>query len=235
MMPIQIWSYPIWWQFVGDTLPEMLFASAWTLLVSFFVQLVGIATGAGSDTSPGIVIQATAYVVYILLISTQLWNTVATVLLYALLCCIYAALFGTVAFFCPRLLALLQPSLVRHSGLAIRLAIVTMLCMTVFLARTIGYARLVVAPPKEVYWWWKYGALELVPSVIFLLIMSPSSNKARETTHDVQDAHPNQKPVSNLKRSDSASSAASSRRYPEGTALLKPTSGYGATSETSNN
>ena len=58
-MPVQIWSWPVWWQFVGDTLPEMIFASAWCLLVTFFVQLVGVATGTGSNTTPGIVIQAT--------------------------------------------------------------------------------------------------------------------------------------------------------------------------------
>lgn len=59
LIPVQIWSWPIWWQFVGDTLPEMIFASAWTLLVTFFVQLVGVAQGTGTNTSPGIVIQAT--------------------------------------------------------------------------------------------------------------------------------------------------------------------------------
>lgn len=58
-MPVQIWTDPHWYQFVGDTLPEMIFASAWTLLVTFFVQLVGIATGTGTNASPGIVIQAT--------------------------------------------------------------------------------------------------------------------------------------------------------------------------------
>jgi hypothetical protein len=59
MIPVQIWSYPMWCQFVGDTLPEMLFASAWSLLVTFYIQLVGIAIGIGTNTSPGIVIQTT--------------------------------------------------------------------------------------------------------------------------------------------------------------------------------
>lgn len=59
VMPIQIWSDPIWYQFVGDTLPEMVFASAWSLLVTFFIQLVGVAIGVGTSTMPGIVIQAT--------------------------------------------------------------------------------------------------------------------------------------------------------------------------------
>jgi hypothetical protein len=59
VMPLQIWADPPWYQFVSDTLPEMIFASAWTLLVTFFIQLVSIATGTGTNTSPGIVIQAT--------------------------------------------------------------------------------------------------------------------------------------------------------------------------------
>lgn len=59
LIPVQIWTDPMWWQFVSDTLPEMVFASAWTVLATFFVQLVGIATGTGTNTSPGLVISAT--------------------------------------------------------------------------------------------------------------------------------------------------------------------------------
>jgi hypothetical protein len=175
MIPAQIWVNPIWAQFVADTIPEMTFASAWTLLVSFFVQLVGVASGSGNSFSPGLVIQITAYVVYAVLLGTYFWNPVASVLLYALMCCIYAALFGTALYFCPRLLLLLQPSLPRNSKLAIRLAACSILCVVVFGARTFGFARKVVAPPKSVSWWWQYGALELVPSVLFLLMMHPKS------------------------------------------------------------
>ena len=63
LIPVQIWSDPIWWQFVSDTLPEMVFASAWTVLVTFFVQLVGIATGTGTNTSPELVISTTVRIV----------------------------------------------------------------------------------------------------------------------------------------------------------------------------
>lgn len=63
-LPVQIWSNPLWWQFVSDSFPEMIFASAWSLLVTFFVQLVGIAMGLGSSTTPGVVIQATVGVVF---------------------------------------------------------------------------------------------------------------------------------------------------------------------------
>jgi hypothetical protein len=230
-MPVQIWSNPLWFQFVGDTLPEMIYASAWTLLVSFFVQLVGIATGTGTDTSPGIVIQATAYVVYIILIGTQIWNSVASILLYALLCCIYAALFGTVVYFCPRFLALLQPSLVRHRGLAARLSVCTLLCIGVFGAHTVGFARKVVAPPKEVYWWWTYGALELIPSAVFLGIMHPSTNKADRNallSPASEETAAGRKGA--IRRSESGSSATGGpKRSNETTSLLKGPASYGTT------
>ena len=136
MIPIQIYIEPIWIQLVADTLPVMSFASAWTLLVSFFVKLVGVALGAtgsgdsdshhntkqnGSNDGRGAannvalpvrtVIQLTAYVLYFLLMGTFFMNHVAAVLLYAFLACIYAALFGTSIYFCPRLLTLLYPTL----------------------------------------------------------------------------------------------------------------------------
>ena len=184
MIPVQLWSDPLWAQFVADTLPDMAFASAWTLLVSFFVQLVGIAAGTGNTTSTGMVIQMTAYVVYGVLVATYLWNPLASVLLYALLCCIYAALLGTTLFFGPRLLKLLKPNLTdRQSssslsggkGLGIRLVGCTSICIFVFMARTIGFAREVVAPPKNVSWWWQYGVLELFPTILFLLMMHPNA------------------------------------------------------------
>ena len=58
-LPVQALSDPIWWQFVSDTLPEMIFASAWLVLVTFVVQLVGIAMGTGTSTLPGMVISLT--------------------------------------------------------------------------------------------------------------------------------------------------------------------------------
>jgi hypothetical protein len=153
------------------------------------------------------------------LIGTQLFNTVASILLYALLCCIYAALLGVVLFYCPRLISLLKPTLLpqpqpdeqqqqheqqareqqpmsqhnpslqqqtqslssevqtsssSHSSmssaslkskthsktgraLALRLVVITILCIGAFLAHAISYARLVVMPPRRVYWWWSYG------------------------------------------------------------------------------
>jgi hypothetical protein len=198
-MPIQIWVNPFWCQLIADTLPEMAFASAWTLLVSFFVELVGVASGSyptmssssgysssfggtfgnalayGLSTTPGIVVmQWTAYVVYIMLVATYLfWATVASaVLLYALLCCIYAALFGTSLYFGPRLFTLLQPSMARHSGLTIRLGLLTVLTIWVFGAQTYGMARRVVAPPNRgISWWWQYGILELIPAALCLLMI----------------------------------------------------------------
>lgn len=95
--------------------------------------------------------------VYFFLAITELFNNVASVLLYALLCCIYSALFGTALYFCPRLISLLQPSISRHHGLATRLILCDVLCVLVFGAHTFTYARIVVSPPRRVYWWWTYG------------------------------------------------------------------------------
>lgn len=175
-IPVMIWSDPVWCQFVGDTLPEMIFATAWTLLVTFFVQVVGIATGTGTNTTPSIVIQLTAYIVYIGLILLELVNSVASVLLYALLCCIYAALLGTVLFFLPRLLGLLRSTLNVYHSLAWRLIFCMVLCGLLFGAHMIGFARIVVDPPQKVYWWWNYGCLEVFPSVCFLAILRPSAH-----------------------------------------------------------
>jgi hypothetical protein len=228
-IPVQIYSDPLWAQLIADTLPVMAYASAWTMLVSFFVRLVGVALGSGTSTTPGTVIQITAYCLYSVLIFTFFFHHAeAAVLLYSLLCCIYAALLGTSLYFLPKLLLLLYPSLLQWPpwqqdaspasisqssapiqttqhrqrspsstmpkappALAIRLAICGSVCLFVFAARTINFANKIVAPAHTASWWWQYGALELFPSILFLIIIqhpkagsSPAStrNKGAEET-----------------------------------------------------
>ena len=216
LMPVQIWSYPLVWQFVSDTLPEMIFASAWTLLVSFFVQLVGVASGSSTGTSPGTVIQITAYTVYLSLVGAFFINNVASVLLYALLCCIYAALFGTCIYFFPQLLMLLKPSLTRYSGLAIRLAICSVLCILVFVSHMIGYAVNIVAPLSKISWWWNYGALELIPSALFLTLMHPTAGARTNVAGN------NPQSTKSVRRSPSAPGSSSVPIGGETTPLLPP-------------
>lgn len=205
----------------------MAFASAWTLLVSFFVQLVGVASGTGTSTAPGVVMQLTAYVVYVILVVTYFWNNVAFVLLYALLCCIYAALFGTSLYFCPRLLQLLQPSLVRHSGLAIRLATCSILCILVFGGRTFGFACKVIysssSSQNNVSWWWQYGALELLPSVIFLVMMHPQANRTSNAAGALSTP-----PIPKSNRRSESPGSFTSKRSGEAAPLVKPVSAYGS-------
>lgn len=177
LLPLEASAKSFYWQLVAETFPEMTFASAWTLLVSFFVQLVGTAAGTATYTKPSIVIYLIAYGIYLILILTDNWNDHASVLLYAVLCCIYAALFGTLLYFGPRLVSMLQPSLVRRSGLAIRLIVCVAICMIAFAARSVNLARTVVAPPKEREWWWKYGCLELFPSMALLIMMYPNRSQ----------------------------------------------------------
>lgn len=189
MIPIHVWKDPLWMQFIADTLPQLAFASAWTLLVSFFVQLVGVAQGIATAAAPGILaIQVTACVVYVLLVVTFFFDIIAAVLMYALFFCMYAALFGTTMYFCPKLLTLLRPSLSQHSGLAIRLASCSILCLFVFGCSTVGFARKVVAPPHQIYWWWQYGLLELIPSSLFLIMMQPNANRSADSEAEAADA-----------------------------------------------
>ena len=243
-MPIMIWTHPLWLQFVGDTLPEMIFCTAWTLMVMFFVQLVGSAAGTFSGTEASFVIQATAYIVYSGLIVLELFNSVASVLLYALLCCIYAALFGAIAYLCPQLWILLRPSLSNHRPLVIRLYVCTILCLLVFAGHTVVFARIVIAPPEKVYWWVNYGILELAPAVTFLFIMNPNPHKADRTSphpHPPEEGSSGKKGTpplvssgSSIKRVDSLGSASSNTNRPRGSevmSLLKGSPSYGSTAE----
>lgn len=250
-MPVMVWSYPLWLQFVGDTLPEMIFATAWTLMVTFFVQLVASATGIVANTDASFVIQATAYIVYTCLVVLELFNSVASILLYALLWCIYAALLGSIAYFCPKLMTLLQPSFENHSALVLRLYLCTLVCFCVFLGHMVVFARLVIATPHKVYWWLNYGILELIPAVIFLFLMNPNSNKAeRRGSPEPALEEPSKKlatatagnalPV--IRRIDSAGSASSNANNNhkrvlsnETASLLKNSQTYGSTHESNKN
>jgi len=245
-MPVMIWSDPLWLQFVGDTLPEMIFATAWTLMVTFFVQLVGSATGSVTNTDASVVIQATAYILYTILILLELVNSVASVLLYALLCCIYAALLGSITYFAPKLMSLLKPSLRSHGSLVYRLYLCTGICFLVFFGRMVGFACVVIAAPQRVYWWINYGVLELVPAVMFLFLMNPNPNRAERnspgTPSDVSGKRTgNTAGGSNntppIRRNDSLGSTSSNpnnhkrNASAETSSLMKTSPSYGSTVE----
>lgn len=166
-----------------------------------------------------------AYVVYALLICLQLFDNVASVLLYALLCCIYAALFGTVLYFCPRLLGLLTPTHRRHGGLFTRLALCSFLCLFLFGARAFGYARRVVAPPGKVYWWWNYGCLELIPSALLLIMMHPQD---RKSPPEVQHYSKRPSPLWSGAIVDRKQYPSRSRLKEENVSLLKGAPNYGS-------
>jgi len=226
-MPVEGWVESNYWQFLADTLPEICFASAWSLLVSFFVQLVGNASGSGSFTKPGIVMQMAAYCIYIMLAIMYIWNDEASVLLFALLCCIYAALFATLVYFGPRLVTLLQPSLANRSGLAFRLVACCTICILVFAARTIGLARTVVAPPEVVgsRWWLSYGVIELLPAISLLIMMYPNRSEMKQ---DEEPVAPTGHREIQIRRSYSGSAP---KRLGEQTPFLKPSATYGASAD----
>ena len=127
-------------------------------------------------------------------------------------------------------MTLLRPALERHRGLSARIFICTLLCLLVFASHVIGYARRVVAPPRKVYWWWEFGALELLPSVVFLVLMRPKNDKlprggANDTHGDTpEELYTSRKQPDGMKRSISATG----RRVGESAALLKPATSYGS-------
>ena len=178
--------------------------------------------------------------VYLFLIGLQLFNNVASILLYALLCCIYAALLGTVVYFFPRLVLLMRPILEDHPGLAVRLLVSTFVCLVVFGAQTIDYAKIVVAPPKTVYWWWNYGALELVPSAVLLILTHPftktSSRGSRPPDDSAAATAPPVRRSSNvaLKRTDSGMAVSGRRNNTSHENVTLLTKGGGASSSTTN-
>ena len=212
-------------QLVAETLPQLTFASAWALLVAFFVQLVGTASGAVSSNKPSLVIHIAVSLMYIILVVWYWWNDAAAVLLYALLCIIYASLFGTLAYYGPKLVALLHPSLERQSGLATRLIACCTIGVVVFLVQAISLARTVVTPSAEVPYWITFGCLELLPASLLLIMMHPSRNKS----------HTPEAPVaSSMRRTPSCGSASGGRLKSstgEMAALLKPQQQYGSSKE----
>jgi hypothetical protein len=213
-------------QLVAETLPQLMFASAWALLVSFFSNLVATASGGVSSNKPSLLIDIAVYLMYIVLVVWYWWNDAAAVLLYALLCIVFAGLFGSLAFFGPKLLALLQPSLERQSGLSIRLITCCTVGVLVFLLQAISLALTVVSTTAVIHFWVTEGCFELLPSSMLLIMMHPTTNK--------QDTPP--VPSSNMKRVSSGGSVSvgggGNHRVRNSTgemaALLKPHPQYGS-------
>lgn len=136
----------------------------------------------------------------------------ASILLYTLLCGIYATLFGILLAFGPRWLWQLQLS----RALAWRLGACNLIACLVFGLHTFSYGQLVIAPPRRVYWWYQYGALELIPAALFLCLMQPSRKRRSHTVID--DGTPDAE--SGLRRSKQ-------RRTGETMPMVKKSASYG--------
>lgn len=212
-IPLQQFSSGAMMALVSETLPQLAFASAWALLVTFFVHLVGTAsTGSTlSSNKPSLLLHIAVYLAYIVLVVWYWWNDAAAVLLYALLCIIYGSLFGTLVYFGPKLIAILQPSLERQSGLQVRLISCCLVGTLVFLLQAISLARTVVTPSAQQHFYITYGIFELLPACLLLVMMHPSQPKQQ------QDGTP-PVPSSNMKRIPSGASNTSATTGMGGTA-----------------
>jgi len=137
---------------VSRTLPDLAFASAFSLLVLFYAQLAGTAAGGGPRGLSSILIRkglfeafnAIIYGTYGLLflftgIIPLIQYNIFQAVVWSMLCIIYLLLFVTLSYFGPVLVMLLKPSLARRSALACRLIFMCALCALVFLSRTITF------------------------------------------------------------------------------------------------
>jgi putative Ca2+/H+ antiporter (TMEM165/GDT1 family) len=218
-IPISVYCEGDMFQLVADTLPQLTFASAWALLVAFFAQLVGTATGtvlvaASSSPRPSPLIHVACYITYVILVILYWWNDSAAVLLEAGLCCLYAALFGTLIYFGPKLVVILHPSLERQSGLAVRLVSSCSIGCVVFILKSISLGRTVVVPASTNPPWYIYGVLELLPTYLLLVMMHSSSSK--ETN------------IGETMRPISSNTRGRVRSAGEMSSLLKPQPPYGS-------
>lgn len=136
------------------TLPNLVFASAFSLLVLFYAQLAGTASSGGPKGLSLILLRPGyfrngnifVYVVYaILLLLTiiypgKLSENIFQSVLWVILSTLYFILLTLLAYFGPVLVGLLRPSLEKRSGLAIRLIAMCILCFFIFLSRAISFA-----------------------------------------------------------------------------------------------
>jgi hypothetical protein len=96
--------------------------------------------------------------------------------------------------------------------------------MIVFAATSVDLARQVVAPPKERELWWKYGVLELFPSVALLIMMHPSRSSSRNKAADAS-------PSSMEAGTAAAAPRRGAAKREENSPLIKPAVSYGTPNE----
>lgn len=136
------------------TLPNLVFVSAFSLLVLFYAQLAGTASSGGPRGLSLILLRPGyfrngnifVYVIYaVLLLLTiiypgKLSQDIFKSVLWVILSILYFTLLTLLAYFGPVLVGLLRPSLEKRSGLAIRLIAMCILCFFIFLSRAITFA-----------------------------------------------------------------------------------------------
>jgi hypothetical protein len=157
----------------------------------------------------------------------------ASILLYTLLCGIYATLLVILLAFGPRWLWQL-PDL--PQGLALRLTLCNVVACLVFALHAFSYGRLVIAPPKRVFWWYRYGALELVPAVLFLVLMQPTASGQKAGRLPNTGMSLGERTMSDIETGGGASKSGGGGRSnkqrrpqpPESIPLVKKSESYGA-------
>jgi len=143
---------------MARSLPDLAFASAFSLLVFFYAQLAGTAS-AGGPRGLSLVLSRRGlfamgniflYSLYFLLLALAFFNIIPLLLFeminWALLFLLYGSLLFVLTYFGPVLVSLLGPSLTKPSsqGLAIRLISMCVVCTLVFLSRMLCFGLAMV-------------------------------------------------------------------------------------------
>lgn len=206
------------------TFPDLSFFSAFSLLVLFYAQLAGTASASGPHglsvilQRPGYfrngnVFLYLCYFVFLsitVLFPTKLSPKSFQSIMWLFLCLLYLLLFVILAYFGPVLLSFLRPSLAKRSGLAFRLITMCILCILIFVSRSItfglagfnlkikcsfivipsGFVKIssYSAPILFVRHSVGYILLEVIPSLIILFMMHQRRPTSTYTISNIGDS-----------------------------------------------
>lgn len=134
---------------MARSVPDLAFATSYSLLVVFYAQLAGTASAGGPKglslflSQRGVFKKANLviYTLYFLMLGLAYLNVIPLLLFemanWVLLCALYGSLLFILTYFGPMLVRLLGPSLTKPSsqGLAVRLVGMCIICTLVFLSR----------------------------------------------------------------------------------------------------
>jgi len=143
---------------MARSVPDLAFATSYSLLVVFYAQLAGTASAGGPKglslllSQRGLfgIANAVIYTFYFFMLGLAYLSVIPLLLFeivnWVLLCALYGSLLFVLTHFGPMLVRLLGPSLTKPSsqGLALRLVAMCLVCTLVFLSRVLCFGLAII-------------------------------------------------------------------------------------------